>query len=154
MKRKLTTAFPLALALLYGGIGANAEIVTSPPAGGTTVMYERSGWTYYLDGVRKRTKEFSDLLTETVEYPDGTVYLKNPVSQVAGSANDQAASKAYIKGTKTDDTMTFELPQDLCTGKSWNGESYTAECAMFTVIPGNYPNGRKAADQTLTFNWE
>lgn len=146
----------LAASLLTPG-GIRAEIVTSVPAGGTVKLYERSGEAYY--GYRSNTKAFSGLLTEIVEYPDGTVYWKNPVSQ-AGTATDfvKGAADAYIKGSISGDEMTFQLPQEIAAGTGWGDKAITVTCQMLEVESGFFPAGIPAADQTCVFrktdgNW-
>jgi len=150
MKRIINIMAAIGLCAAISPAPVQAEIVTSPPDGGTVKLYDRSGEAYYNN--RSNTKAYSDMLTEIVEYPDGTVYWKNPVSQIGSSMDfTKDAANAYIKGQISGDNMTFTLPQDLCAGQIWNEETINVPCAMLDVTTGFFPSAKKAADQTLVF---
>ena len=128
-----------------------AEIVTAVPDGGTVKTYERSGMAFKGS---KTPAEFSAMTTEVVEYADGTVYWKNPVSQIGTSTQpEKDAANAYIKGTIEGDQMTFTLPQDLATVSTFSGVQVIVKCQMLVPDFSNRfdPTAKPAADQACVF---
>lgn len=77
-------------------------IITSP-ADGEVKYYTRSGTAYYYNSGWRTTTQSGH--AEIVECADGTVYFKDPVTRLT--------SQAYVKGTKSGNTITIPAGQPL-----------------------------------------
>ena len=127
-KRKLgrkLLSFLLTMAMVVGlmpGMGltvhaGSAEeidehgIIIKPPDGGNRTPYKCTGNVYYASNGQVYSEEQTGRAT-LVEFNDGTVYLTNPVFNYQQSA--------WIKGTRTENTISFPVNQPVSYNSSYN----------------------------------
>lgn len=109
-------------------------IITEPDEG-IHKFYKRSGWAYYPEGTTVYYKVQSGYV-EIVETADGTVYIKDIVSLYV--------QNAWVKGTKSGNTITVEAGQPLSYNSNWG--------TTLSVNWGTLTNGAfKREESAITF---
>lgn len=94
------------------GLGAKApsraaesfNVITEPPTG-KSLTFCGSSFSFYIDYGEVMQDEWAGLAYDAVVTDGGEFYLKNPVSSLQWDT--------YIKGTVSEDGITFEFPQPL-----------------------------------------
>ena len=94
---------PLKTFRASGEITDGHGIILSP-AEGVEHIYSRAGKAYFVSGGSMYGGNQSGLVT-VVECPDGTIYVKNPISRYS--------TGAWVKGVKTGNTITIPTCQPL-----------------------------------------
>lgn len=80
------------------------EVIVAPDEG-TKSYYKRSGSAWYPNGQYNSLTDQEGITAQIVETEDGTVYIKDVVSQLAGNS--------WVKGTKEGNTITIATGQYL-----------------------------------------